>query len=369
MNKDTVPFCDLSRQHREHYDEYVSAVGEVLQTADFCNGRFVKAFERDFAAYCGVSSAAAVDNGTDAVFLALKALEVGAGDEVLIPSNTFVATAWGAVYNRAAPVFCDIDPDTWEIDPDDLEKRITNKTKAIVGVHLYGVPFDFERVKEIADAHGIPVVEDCAQAHGALYKGRRTGSLGKVGCFSFYPTKNLGACGDAGCVVSEDRELIDSVNAFKTHCSGENGDHFDVGYNMRMDDIQAALLSAKLRHTDEFLDKRQALAERYDRDITNPLIVKQKYPDGTVPARHLYVIRVSERGSFIEHMGKLGIDCRTHYSLPCHLMKAFKDFPAPRYPLSVSEYHAAHCVTLPLFPELTDGEIEKVIDACNRFGG
>ncbi|MBQ9880838.1 MAG: DegT/DnrJ/EryC1/StrS family aminotransferase [Clostridia bacterium] len=369
MNKVPIPFCDLSRQHRRLYDEYVRAAGEVLGTADFCNGRFVKGFEKDFAAFCGVSYAAAVDNGTDAVFLALKALGIGEGDEVIIPSNTFVATAWGAVYNGATPVFCDIDPDTWEIDPADLEKRITKATKAIVGVHLYGVPFDFDRVKGIADAHGIPVVEDCAQAHGALYKGKKTGSLGELGCFSFYPTKNLGACGDAGCVVSGDREKIKLINSFKTHCTTADGDHSDVGFNMRMDDIQAAILSVKLRHLDGALQRRREISGIYDRGITNPLIVKQKYNEDSSPARHLYVIHVSERDRFLRHMSDLGIDCRVHYPLPCHLMKAFGDVPAPRFPLGVSEYHAAHCVTLPLFPELTREEIERIIDACDRFGG
>ncbi|MCR5484085.1 MAG: DegT/DnrJ/EryC1/StrS family aminotransferase [Clostridiales bacterium] len=364
-----IPFCDLKRQYGMYFKKYSDAVGEVLKAADFCNGRFVKKFEGDFASFCGTSFACGVGSGTDALFLALRALGIKEGDEVILPSYTFVSTAWSVVYNGAVPVFVDCTEDTWEINGDKTEEAVTKKTKAIIGVHLFGQPFDFDKVKKTADKYSLPIVEDCAQAHGAKYKGRPVGGLGEVGCFSFYPTKNLASCGDAGCVVTNDEVCAKRVKSLSTHCAEkETGDHTDIGFNMRMGDIEAAVLGVNLSLLDELNGKRKVICEGYDRGITNPLIKKQNFSDDVTAARHMYVVTVDDREKFMAHMAKKGIECRIHYALPCHLMKAFSYLGYKEGSLKNSEYLSAHCVSLPMYSMLTEEEREIITDACNSYG-
>lgn len=360
---------DLGRNYRNHKEEYLKAIEAVCEETAFSGGRFADKFDEEFAAYLGVRAAAGVDNGTSALQLAMLALGVGEGDEVIVPANTYIASAWGPTYTGATPVFVDCTKDTWEIDPDRIEEKITEKTKAIIGVHLYGQPFEFGKVKEIAERHGLFIVEDCAQSHGAKYEGRMTGTLGDLGCFSFYPGKNLYAFGEGGSVVSDKEEYIDAINTWKNQGCKVTYYHDVVGYNMRMEGIQGAVLSVSLKYLDEWTRRRKEIGERYIREIKNPRITMQAHPANTEPVYHLFVIMVPGSEQFVEYMAGKGIECHRHYPVPCHLQKAYAHLGYREGDCPNAEYLAAHCVTLPLFPEMEEEEVEMVIEACNKYEG
>ncbi len=362
-----IEFCNLKRPFQNHKDDYLKAISSVCEKAVYCGGEFVERFEIEFARFCGVDYASCVNSGTSAVFLSTLALGIGRGDEVIVPTNTFIATAWGPVYAGATPVFVDCDAETWQIDARQACAAITDKTKAIIGVHLYGLPFDADAVREAAAQKQLPVIEDCAQAHGALYKNRRTGGLCDIGAFSFYPTKNLGAFGQGGCVTSNNPEYIRQVNLLKTHAAGDEGDHIKTGFNMRMDGIQAAVLSVKLGLVEEMNRRRADIAARYRRGIENPYVGKQKIPENCVSVYHLFVVTVPDREQFIRHLRSKNIGCGVHYRKPCHLQKAFAHLGYKAGDLPNAEWLAGHCVSLPVYPELTDSEIDRVIDACNSY--
>ncbi len=362
-----IPFMDLGRQYREHKKEFLDAVEKVCEETAFSGGKYVKEFEQSFQEYLGAKYSAGVGSGTDALFLAVKALGIGPGDEVIIPANTFIASAWGAVHAGAEPVFVDCTPDTWEIDASKIEEKITEKTKAVVGVHLYGQPFDFDGVKKIADRHHLYVIEDCAQAHGAEYKGKKAGTLGDIGCFSFYPGKNLGAFGEAGAVVSDNKQYIDEVNRLKDHGALRKYHHDVVGYNMRMDGIQGAVLSVKLKYLDGWNEKRRRIAARYRAEIKNPAITFQSVPPFVLPVCHLFEVQAKHAEDFIAYLQEKGIRCGRHYPLPCHLQKAFHGLGYKKGDCPQAEKLAENCVSLPMFPELTEEEISYVIDCCNGY--
>ena len=358
---------DLSRDFQRHKDEFMKAIEEVCENTAFSGGYYADKFAREFAQYIGVDYMTGVNNGTNALFLAMLALGIGNGDEVIVPANTYIATAWGASYTGAKPVFVDCTSDTWEIDAKKVESAITDRTKAIVGVHLYGQPYDFKSIKEIADRHGLYTIEDCAQASGAEYEGVKCGNLADVSCFSFYPGKNLYSFGEGGAVGSNDKELIEKINVYKEQGCRVRYYHEVIGYNMRLEGIQGAVLSIGLKYLDEWTKRRREIGKRYDAEIISPYIIKQNHPENTLHVYHLYETQVSDPNRFINFMKVNGIECNRHYPVPCHLQEAYKDLGYIRGDCPNSERLADHCVTLPLFPEMTDDEVEFVIDTCNSY--
>lgn len=364
---DFIKRIDLKRNYEKYKNEYQAAFTKACELTSFSGGPCADEFDEEFASFCGVKYATGVNNGTSALQCAMLALGIGAGDEVIVPANTFIATAWGVTYCGATPVFVDCTPDTWEIDASKIEEKITDKTKAVIGVHLYGQPFDFGAVKKIADKYGIFVVEDCAQAHGALYEGRKVGSLGVMGCFSFYPGKNLFCFGEGGSVTSDNESYIDTINVLKNQGSRERYHHERVGYNMRLEGVNGAILSVGLSHLDEWTARRRELGRRYLEKITNPLITMQAHPDNTETVFHLFEITVEKRDEFIDYMKDNGIGCDKHYPVPCHLQEAYRSLGYREGDCPNAEYLAKHCVSLPMFPELTDEEQEYIIEKCNGF--
>ncbi|MDO8521792.1 MAG: DegT/DnrJ/EryC1/StrS family aminotransferase [bacterium] len=364
---DRVPFFDLKRQYAQLKGELIPAIKSVMEKTAFSGGEFTSLFEKEFAAYCGVQYARGLNSGTSALHLALLALGIGPGDEVIVPSHTFIASAWGISYVGAKPVFVDCLPDTWEIDPKAVEDAITKKTRAIICVHLYGVPSDLGALKKIAKKRNLFIIEDCAQAHGALYKNVKVGGIGDIGCFSFYPSKNLGAFGEAGAIVTNDKALAERVGKLRSHGEKEKYSHEMVGYNMRMDGIQAAVLSVKLRYLDAWNKRKAQIAKKYRDGTTNPAVTLQVIPRDVTPAYHLFVVTTPNRQKFIEHLKSRGIDTALHYPVPCHLQKAYASLRYKRGGLLNTEYIADHCVSLPLFPEMTDREVNQVIQAVNSY--
>ena len=364
---DRMKRIDLTRDYQAHKEEYQKAIEAVCEVTAFSGGKYADAFDEEFAEFVGTKYASGVNNGTSALHLAMLALGVGPGDEVIVPANTFIATAWGVSYTGATPVFADCTADTWEIDPKSVEEKITEKTKGIIGVHLYGQPFEYNKIREIADKHGLFVVEDCAQAHNALYEGKQVGSLGELGCFSFYPGKNLYAFGEGGSVTTDNEEYYKHINRLKNQGSDIRYYHDEIGYNMRLEGLQGAVLSVSLKYLPKWTKQRIAIGERYLKEITNPLITMQAHPDNTKPVYHLFVITVPNREEFMNYMEEQNIECNMHYPLPCHLQKAYAYLGYQKGDCPNAEYLAEHCVTLPLFPEMKDEEVDRVIKACNEY--
>lgn len=358
---------DLSRDYQRHKEAYQKAIQEVCEETAYSGGKFADRFDREFAEYCKVPYAAGVNNGTSALHCAMMALGIGAGDEVIVPANTYIATAWGVTYTGATPVFVDCTADTWEIDPDKIEEKITDRTKAIIGVHLYGQPFEFNRVKAIADKYGLHVVEDCAQAHGAGYEGKLAGGLGELGCFSFYPGKNLYAFGEGGSVTCHKKEYYDAITTIKNQGCQIRYYHDVVGYNYRLEGMQGAVLSVSLKFLPEWTARRREIGRRYLSEINNPLITMQAHPENTDPVFHLFVITTEDPNDLIAYMEEKGMECNKHYPVPCHLQKAYSDLGYKEGDCPNAEYLASHCVTLPLFPEMSEEEVEMVIRACNAY--
>lgn len=365
--REMINFMDLKRQYEIHKEGIFDAFKQVCEETAFSGGKFVEKFEREFAQYCNTKFASGVNSGTTALHVAMIALGIGPGDEVIIPANTFIATAWGPTYVGATPVFVDCTSDTWEIDASKIEAVITKKTKAIIGVHLYGQPFDFDEVKKIADKYELYVVEDCAQAHGAIYKEQMVGSLGEIGCFSFYPGKNLGSYGEGGAVTSNNKGMIDYINKIKNHGSSVRYFHDEVGYNFRLEGIQGAILSYKLKHISDWTKRRQDIANMYFEGINNSAILMQKRQGFCQSVYHLFVVMSPDREKFSKHLYEHQIGCGQHYPVPCHLQKVYSHLGYKKGDMPNSENLALHCSSLPMFPELTDEEIIRVIDACNSF--
>lgn len=362
-----IDFMNLSRQYNEHKEEFLDAIENVCESTAFSGGKFSEQFEKEWAEYVGVKYCVGVGSGTDAIFLVTKALGICEGDEVIVPADTFIASAWGAAYCNATPVFVDCDKDTWEIDVDAIETAITSNTKAIMAVHLYGQPCNLTKIVELAQKYGVCVIEDCAQAHGAKWNGRKVGTFGKAGCFSFYPGKNLGAFGEAGAITTNDRELYEKVLALRNHGAYERYYHDMIGYNMRLDGIQGAILSKKLMYLDGWNARRNEIAARYRDGIKNPRIKMQAIDDNAYSVFHLFEVEVDEKKQFLDYMAQNEISCGQHYPVPCHLQKAFGYLGYKEGDIPVAEEHAKKCISLPMFPELKDEEIDRVISVCNNW--
>lgn len=360
---------DLRRDFDAHREEYIKAMTAVCEETAYSGGKFADQFDEEFAKYVGSRYACGVNNGTSALHCAMMALGVGPGDEVIVPANTYIATAWGVSYTGATPVFVDCTADTWELDPEKIEERITPRTKGILGVHLYGQPFDFGRVKEIADKHGLFVVEDCAQSAGAKFEDRNVGTLGELACFSFYPGKNLYAFGEGGSVTCEKEEYFKHITRLKNQGCDRRYYHDEIGYNMRLEGMQGAILSVSLKYLPEWNRRRTEVGMRYEREITNPLITMQRHPENTTTVYHMFVITVPDHEDFIRYMEKEDVECNMHYPVPCHLQNAYRFLGYQKGDCPNAEYLASHCVTLPLFPGITDEEAKRVIDLCNAYRG
>jgi dTDP-4-amino-4,6-dideoxygalactose transaminase len=357
-----IPFLDLKAQHDLLRGELETAIREVIDSNAFAGGPFVAKFEQDFARFCGTAHAIGVGNGTDALWLSMLALGIGTGDEVITVPMTFMATAEAISYCGAKPVFVDIDARTYTLDPDLLERAITPRTKAIVPVHLFGQTADMDAIHEVARHHGLPVIEDACQAHGAEYRGRKAGSLGIAGCFSFYPGKNLGALGEAGAVVTNDEELRNKIQMLRDHGQAKKYHHAVIGWNARMDGIQGAALRVKLKHLDRANEARRANARFYDHHLAE--VEEIILPTEAEYARHvyhLYVVRVQERDQVLQAMAKSGIACGIHYPIPVHLQEAYRFLAHQKGSFPVAERYADEFLSLPMYPELTTTQMEAVV--------
>jgi dTDP-4-amino-4,6-dideoxygalactose transaminase len=358
----TVPFLDLWSQHQPLMNELTSAMQAVIERSALAGGPFVASFEEEFAAYCESTYAVGVGNGTDALWLSLLACGIGPGDEVITVPNTFIATAEAISFSGAKPVFVDVDPASYTMDPNRLECAITPRTKAIIPVHLYGQMADMDPILEIARRHGLKVIEDACQAHGATYKGWQAGSLGDAGCFSFYPGKNLGAVGEAGAVVTNDAALAARIRVLRDHGQDTKYHHSRIGWNARMDGIQGAVLSVKLRRLDRGNDQRREHARLYNLllGVLDGVVVPTDAADrGHV--YHLYVVRLKNRDAVLEELGRRGIACGVHYPKPVHLQKAYAELALGPGSFPVSERCARESLSLPMYPELTKEQVETVV--------
>lgn len=360
-----VPFLDLSRHVAPLRPELDAAIAGVLDSGRFVGGEPVERFEREFAAWVGVSHAVGVASGTDAIELALRAVGVGPGDEVITVANTCVPTVAGIEGAGATPVLVDPDPVAMTIDPEQLAAGVTERTAAIVPVHLYGRCADMDAVLAVAAEYGLKVVEDCAQAHGATWRGRAAGTMGDAGAFSFYPTKNVGALGDAGAVVTGDSDIATAAAALRSYGEVARYDSTRRGTNSRLDTLQAALLSVKLRHADAWLDRRREIAARYEKGLAEAPLATPADPEGGIHAYHLYVVSVAERDRFRSQLAEAGIDTLVHYPRAVHEQPAYREI-AHAGSLAVSERLAGSVVSLPLFAELTDEEVEAVVASAVR---
>ncbi len=363
-----VPFLDLKTQYETIKDEIAKGLEEVLGKTAFAGGPFVGQFEKEFAEYCGCKYAMGVGSGTDALWLALLALGVGEGDEVITVPNTFIATAEAISFTGAKPVFVDVSEETYTMNPDLIEDAITPRTKAIIPVHLYGQMADMDPIMKIARDRGLYVVEDAAQAHGAEYKGRHAGTIGDAGCFSFYPGKNLGAYGEAGGVITNNPEIDSKVRMIRDHGQSQKYYHDVVGWNSRMDGFQGAVLSVKLRRLSEWTDGRRRAAAQYGESLRGEkgIIVPHEAAYGR-HVYHVYAIRVPMREPFMKAMADKGIATAIHYPVPVHLQEAYQGLGLEKGSYPVAEQCAEEVVSLPMFAELTPKQVKFVCEEVKNY--
>lgn len=362
IKTEEIPLVDLRAQYNSIRRDIDAAIQRVLDTTAFIMGPEVAEFERAFAAYCGVPHAIGVSSGTDALHLALRACGVGPGDEVITTPFTFIATVEAILMTGARPVFCDIDPRTYNIDPARIESVLTRQTKAILPVHLYGQPADMDAVNAIASRHRVHVVEDAAQAHGAGYKGRTVGTLAEAACFSFYPGKNLGAYGDAGAVVTTSAELGGRIRMLRDHGRRKKYEHEIAGFGNRLDTLQASVLAAKLPHLAGWTERRRHLAALYTRRLSGTAVKVASVPAWAEPVWHLYVVEPPDREAARTALKNAGISSGVHYPIPLHLQPACADLGYARGAFPHSEHAAASVLSIPLYPELGEREVERICD-------
>ncbi len=360
-----IPMLDLSAQYQEIKQEIDEAVQRVLDSGWFVLGKECEAFEQEFAKYNGSKYAIGVGSGTDALHLALLALNVGEGDEVITVPNTAIPTISAISLTGATPVFVDIDPESYTIDPRNLEQAITARTKAIIPVHLFGQSADMDLILEIANKHHIPIIEDCAQSQGATYKGKKTGNFGAIGCFSFYPSKNLGAYGDAGLITTNDEKIKEKLIMLRNYGQKGRYVHAEKGTNSRLDEIQAAILKVKLKHLDEWNEKRRKLANIYTRELKN--VVTPKEAGYANHVYHLYVIRTQNRDQLMHYLREHEVGTQIHYPIPAHIQEAYQDLNQKEGSYPISESHAKEIVSLPLFPELSEEQVLHITKLINEF--
>jgi dTDP-4-amino-4,6-dideoxygalactose transaminase len=366
-SRETIPFVDLKAQYRSVKDEILPAIARVLESGQFVLGEEVAAFEREFAAYCGTTHAVGVNTGTSALHLALLAAGVGPGDEVITVGHTFVATVAAVVYTGARPVLVDIDPISYTMDPAQLEIAITPRTKAIVPVHLYGQTADMDPILDVARRHNLVVVEDACQAHGAEYKGRRAGSLGDMGCFSFYPGKNLGAYGEGGAVTTNNPDYARTLRMYRDWGAEKRYHHILKGYNYRLEGIQGAILRIKLRRLEEWTEARRRCADAYDGLLAWTGLGIPTAPPDRRHVYHLYVIRSPRRDPLQRHLQENQVQTGIHYPIPVHLQPAHADLGYRPGDLPHTERAANEILSLPMFPELTADQQEIVSNLVKDF--
>lgn len=362
-----VPFVDLAAQYRAIEGEISEAVSKVLREGDFILGREVSLFEEEFAAFCEAKWAVGVDSGTSALELALRAYEIGPGDEVITAANTFIASALAISHAGATPVLVDVDADTYTIDVAAIEKAITPRTKAIIPIHLYGHPADMDPILQLAQRHGLVVIEDACQAHGARYKGKRTGSLGHAAAFSFYPGKNLGAYGDGGAVVTSDAAVAKRLGMLRNYGQKEKYQHMFRGFNRRLDTLQAAVLRTKLKHLDEWNEARRQHAKSYSRLLAQSGLVVPRASALCESVWHLYVIRINQRDALKEHLATRGISVGIHYPIPIHLQPAYRDLGHQPGDFPVTEEYSRQILSLPMYAELTPDILRRVAETAGEF--
>jgi dTDP-4-amino-4,6-dideoxygalactose transaminase len=365
----TVPFVDLRAQYATIKADIDSAIASVIDRSAFIQGAEVAAFEREFAEYCGADACASTANGTDALYIALRTLGIGPGDEVITVAHTFIATTEAISQCGARPVLVDIRDDTMLLDPGQLEAAITPRTKAIIPVHLYGQVCDMDAILPIARRHGLKVVEDAAQAHGATWHGRRTGGIGDVTCFSFYPAKNLGAFGDAGAIVSDSRAFIEAARTLANHGRQSKYIHLQEGVSSRLDGLQAAILRVKLRHLDAWNAARRRIARAYLSALAGSGVELPGVASACDPVWHLFVVRAADRDGLQASLKAKGIETGIHYPCPLHLQPAYGSLGVPRGSLPVTERTAARILSLPMFPEMTDVQVDHVAAAVEAWAG
>ncbi|GAB4126179.1 MAG: DegT/DnrJ/EryC1/StrS family aminotransferase [Raineya sp.] len=362
-----IPFFDLKRQYQHIKQEILARFDEVCKEGVFTGGKFVESFEIAFARYCQSRYALGVNNGTSALHLALLVLGIGKGDEVLVPANTFIATAWAVTYCGATPVFVDCQADTWQIDASKIEERITPRTKAIIGVHLYGQAFDIDAVQSFCKKYNLFLIEDASQAQGAYYKGKKVGSFGELACFSFYPSKNLGAYGEAGAIITQKEKYASHIQMLRNNASKYPYIHEEIGYNMRMGALEAISLEVKLQYLDEWNKKRSLIAQRYQNEIQNEALQWQYQPEFTQSVYHLFVLTTPNREHLRDYLNTKGIATGLHYPVPCHLQKAYRHLGYQKGDCPKAEYLAEHCLSLPIYPELTEEEVAYIINSLNQY--
>lgn len=364
-----VPFVDLAAQHEVIGDDVDRAMLDVVKRSDFILGREVTLFEEEFAAYCGVSFAIGVDTGISALELSLRAMGVGPGDEVITAANSFIASASPISMVGARPILVDVDPQTYNLNPDLLETAITARTKAVIPVHLYGQPADLQPILDIAQCHGIRVLEDACQAHGALYRGRRAGSYGDAAAFSFYPAKNLGAYGDGGMVLTNDPDIAEKVRMLRNYGQREKYRHEVLAFNRRLDTIQAAVMRVKLRYLDAGNDSRYRHATLYSSLLAEVNVITPFESSQVRHVYHLYVVQVEKRAELQRHLTALGISTGIHYPTPIHLQPAYAHLGYRAGDFPVTEELAGKVLSLPMYPELRDEQIHYVAESVRSFVG
>lgn len=362
-----IPFVTFEKMHEEMQQELDGAVNRVVHSNWFIRGKEVEKFEREFAEYCSAKFCVGCGNGLDALYLILRAYGIGSGDEVIVPSNTFIATALAVTYVGATPVLVEPDILTYTINPQRIEEKITNRTKAIMAVHLYGQPADMDFITKIARKYNLKVIEDAAQAHGALYKERIVGSLGDAAGFSFYPGKNLGALGDAGAVVTDDRVLAEKIRALANYGSDYKYHHIYQGNNSRLDEMQAAVLSTKLKYLKKWNNNRNKIAQRYLREIINENIVLPCVADYASHVWHIFAVRLKDRERFMQYLNDNDIGTNIHYPIAIHLQEAYRNLGYKEGDLPLAEEIAATELSLPMYYGMTEEEIFYVIETVNKY--
>lgn len=362
-----LPLVDLKAQHSVIAAEVEAAVGRVMANADFILGADVAAFEEEFATYCGVKHAVGLDSGMSALELGMRAMGIGPGDEVITPAGSFIASSSAISFTGATPVWVDVDAGTYNIDPGLIEAAITERTKAVMVVHLYGQPADMDAVFDVATSHGLPVIEDACQSHGARYKGRWTGSMGAFGAFSFYPSKNLGAYGDAGALTTNDSDLADRVRMMRNYGQRAKYEHVYLAWNRRLDTMQAAVLRVKLPHLDVWNESRRRIALLYGELLADCGVGLPHSSPDVEHVHHLYVIQVDDRDRLQADLAGRGIGTGIHYPLPIHLQEAYRGAGFEPGSFPVSEAAAKRVLSLPMYPEMTELDVRRVAAAVREL--
>ena len=362
-----IPLFDLAAQHRALERPIREAVSRILETGGFILGEEVEAFEREYSSFIGVKHAVGVGSGLDALVLAMKALGIGKGDEVMLPASTFIGTPMGVMAAGARPVLVDVDPDRYTLDPDRAAKAVTKKTRAIIPVHLYGQSADMTALRELATRKGLAIVEDACQAHGAALNGVRCGAMSDAGCFSFFPTKNLGGLGDGGIVVTDRDEVADQVRLLRSYGERRKGEYVVAGVNSRLDALQASVLRVKLRHLTRWNEARRRHAAHYAQALSGVPVVTPREASGATHVYYAFVIRAPRRDELLRHLEGMGISCAVHYPIPVHLQEAFAGLGYAPGSFPVAERLAGEILTLPMYPEMADSDVDRVCEAISTF--